>query len=63
VDGQYLNYDASDALRTTDFTGLCAAMLDLQPSGKKIGKHSSVGPPFHAAITMGTGGTGPPTFE
>jgi len=41
VDGQYLNYD-HEPLRTTDFTGLCAAMLKLQVPDKKIGKHSSV---------------------
>ena len=44
VDGQYLNYD-NNALRTTDFTGLCAAMVNLQAPDKKIGKHSSVGTP------------------
>ena len=42
VDGQYLNYD-NNPLRTTDFTGLCAAMAKLQAPNKKIGKHSSVG--------------------
>jgi len=42
VDGQYLNYD-NNPLRTTDFTGLCAAMIQLQAPNKRIGKHSSVG--------------------
>jgi len=44
VDGQHLNYD-NNPLHTTDFTGLCAAMLELQTPSKKIGKHSSVGGP------------------
>jgi hypothetical protein len=50
VDGQYLNYD-TDPLRTTDFTGLCAAMAKLHAPGKKVGKHSS------ATIDVGHGGT------
>jgi len=41
VDGQYLNYD-NNPLRTTDFTGLCAAMVKLQAPNKKVGKHTSV---------------------
>lgn len=49
VDGQYLNYD-NRPLRTTDFTGLCAAMAKLQAPNKKIGKHSS------ATVEGGRGG-------
>jgi hypothetical protein len=49
VDGMKLNYD-SDPLRTTDFTGLCAALLKLQNSKSKPGKHSS------ATVETGPGG-------
>jgi len=49
VDGMKLNYD-SDPLRTTDFTGLCAAMAKLQAPNKKVGKHSS------ATVDSGPGG-------
>lgn len=45
----YLNYD-NNALRTTDFTGLCAAMIRVQAPDKKIGKHSS------ATVVGGSGG-------
>lgn len=49
VDGMKLNYD-SDPLRTTDFTGLCAALAKLQVPRMKVGKHSS------AIVDNGPGG-------